>query len=182
MQYTDSEICALYRDAKDKAKQIKILAELNNCSPDEIREVLSRHGAEIQACARMKWTPLLIDRVLALRKEGLTHAKIAYQIGATEKAVRNQLVKIHKKEGEKMRKTGAPDPTYKIQTPPLLEELQKKKDPKRVVAKIGVVLNSVCDDDGEETMAARINLIISIAKEGYQNGIQQSMPILRGES
>ena len=37
---TDVEIQTFYRDARDKKKQIKILAELNACSTDRIKKIL----------------------------------------------------------------------------------------------------------------------------------------------
>lgn len=40
MQMTDGEIRRNYKEAKNKQRQIKILAELNGCSQDEIRKVL----------------------------------------------------------------------------------------------------------------------------------------------
>lgn len=44
MQMTNEEICRSYRQAKDKQNQIQILAELNNCKANEIREILKDSG------------------------------------------------------------------------------------------------------------------------------------------
>jgi len=44
MQMTNEEICRNYRQAKDKQNQIQILAELNNCKANEIREILKDSG------------------------------------------------------------------------------------------------------------------------------------------
>lgn len=38
------EIVVRYRQAKDKSEQLKILAELNACTVDEIIDVLCEHG------------------------------------------------------------------------------------------------------------------------------------------
>ena len=38
--YSDDDIRTLYRQAKNKKLQIKILADLNCCTKDEIREIL----------------------------------------------------------------------------------------------------------------------------------------------
>ncbi len=40
--YTDSEILELYTSVADKKKQIKILAELNACTKDDIHNALLR--------------------------------------------------------------------------------------------------------------------------------------------
>ena len=40
MYFTPSEIRKMYREAKNKRKQIEILADLNDCSVDEIKKIL----------------------------------------------------------------------------------------------------------------------------------------------
>ncbi|MBQ9428594.1 MAG: hypothetical protein IJU41_03505 [Clostridia bacterium] len=45
---TNSEICASYRDAKFKKKQVEILAELNDCGKKEIIKILSDGGFTAQ--------------------------------------------------------------------------------------------------------------------------------------
>ena len=44
MMMTDGEICASFRDAKNRRKQIKILAELNDCKTDKIVDILNKYG------------------------------------------------------------------------------------------------------------------------------------------
>ena len=44
MQLSDSEIVRSYKEAKDKRSQVGVLAELNACSKDYIREILQRNG------------------------------------------------------------------------------------------------------------------------------------------
>ena len=44
---SESQMITLYRDAKDKEKQITILAELNACGTDTITDILRRHGYEL---------------------------------------------------------------------------------------------------------------------------------------
>lgn len=44
MQMTKGDICKEYREAKRKKAQIQILAELNNVSPDYIKEILKEGG------------------------------------------------------------------------------------------------------------------------------------------
>lgn len=41
MQMTNVEIRKMYREFKNKKEQIKILAELNCCTVEEIKEILS---------------------------------------------------------------------------------------------------------------------------------------------
>ena len=44
MQMTDDEIVRHYREARNKAKDITVLADLNDCKPKEIREILIKAG------------------------------------------------------------------------------------------------------------------------------------------
>ena len=43
---TERDICYMYRHAVNQLDQIKILAELNGCSEEEIRDVLEKHGIQ----------------------------------------------------------------------------------------------------------------------------------------
>ena len=54
MQMTDDEIVRHYRDARNKAKDITVLADLNDCKPKEIREILIRAGELPQPVALPK--------------------------------------------------------------------------------------------------------------------------------
>ena len=47
MTMTPAEIAADYRQAKTKTKQITILADLNSCSKDEIKEILLQQGEKL---------------------------------------------------------------------------------------------------------------------------------------
>lgn len=44
MMMSDSEICASYRDAKNKNSQIEVLAELNATTTEHIKEILKSRG------------------------------------------------------------------------------------------------------------------------------------------
>lgn len=44
MQMTNEEIIKSYKEAKDKKKQIKILADLNTCDANVIKEILVEAG------------------------------------------------------------------------------------------------------------------------------------------
>ena len=50
--YTDDDILCSYRDAKDKRSQLKILAEMNLCTTDDIREALMRAGMDGRSLPR----------------------------------------------------------------------------------------------------------------------------------
>lgn len=47
MQMTDGEICSSYREAKNKAEQIQILADLNCTKRADIIEILIKRGEDV---------------------------------------------------------------------------------------------------------------------------------------
>lgn len=58
MTMTDAEIVRHYREAANKAKDIKVLAELNLCAPADIRAILARAGVPgIKAPVRQRPSP-----------------------------------------------------------------------------------------------------------------------------
>ena len=57
---SDEEIVRNYREAKDKKKQVGILADLNVCKPEEIIEILKRGGVPHYALPR-KSSPRLVE-------------------------------------------------------------------------------------------------------------------------
>jgi len=64
MEMTNEEICRNFQQAKNKAGQIKILAQLNLCRTDEIISILQEGG--IQVGSRTKGALLqkeMLDRV-----------------------------------------------------------------------------------------------------------------------
>lgn len=46
MQMTKGDIIKLYKEAKEKKKQIEILSQLNACSPADIRQILIEGGVQ----------------------------------------------------------------------------------------------------------------------------------------
>lgn len=64
MQMTDDEIVRHYREARNKAKDIPILADLNACKPKEIREILIKAGELPQPVAPPKKPELPQDEGL----------------------------------------------------------------------------------------------------------------------
>lgn len=57
MQMSAAEIVREYRTAKDQRAQIKILAELNACSPDHIKKILQENGEPVPQRGRPAKAP-----------------------------------------------------------------------------------------------------------------------------
>ena len=90
MTMSKEEIVRGYRLAKDKNKQVKILAQLNDCDVYTIIEILQSEGAisgisrktpSKKADGRMKYGEETLADVAKLYGEGLSNSQIAEQCG-----------------------------------------------------------------------------------------------------
>jgi hypothetical protein len=77
---TDFEICRSYRNAINPSKQISILAQLNNCKPSAIREVLQRHG-EATKLSKKHLVKDNENELMKLYSDGISDLKIARASG-----------------------------------------------------------------------------------------------------
>lgn len=96
---TDGEIVASYRNATDKAKQLRIIADLTCRTPEQIANVLASYGENIpysplELRPYRKWTADDEARLLKLRREGCTYKEIGELIRHTENSVRSRLSKM----------------------------------------------------------------------------------------
>lgn len=84
LQMSAQEIVTSYKTAADKKKQIKILAELNDCTVGEIEEVLIQLGA-MEKSDRRKPHPRAVqvdgDKARELLAQGLTDEETAAALG-----------------------------------------------------------------------------------------------------
>ena len=92
MSYTDKELINLYKEAKDKNKQIKILADLKCCDVKEILEMLQENGlisGVKKKSEKGKWTPERLGELQHFLDEGLCYRDIGERMGENEKCIRN---------------------------------------------------------------------------------------------
>lgn len=98
---TDGEICAMYRQAKDKKAQIKILVDLAQRPRDSIRETLRANGYIVPD--RIDNTPASQARKAAKLQELLnqkkSRAEIAEAFGVQLSTVNHWLRTPRKKAG-----------------------------------------------------------------------------------
>ena len=100
---SDKDIADMYNGAVDRQKQIKVLAELNACSQDDIKAVLARRGIEVPAPKAHKqkgvrkkyWSVSELVELLSLKESGHTNKALAEHFGRSEIAVRNVLVRMN---------------------------------------------------------------------------------------
>lgn len=64
MTMTDGEITTNVMQAKDQMKQIDIVAELNDVSPEEIKEVLKSQGVDLRKLRRGYRKPRVLSKEL----------------------------------------------------------------------------------------------------------------------
>lgn len=103
MQMSEFEILQDYKSAKDKNKQISILADMNLCSCEEIIEILMKNGAvsgvkKKKSTQRINWTTEMENDVLRLSQEGDSIERIADKLGLKEGAVRSKLTRLNAKK------------------------------------------------------------------------------------
>lgn len=82
MQMTHGEILVSYRQAKNKKEQVKILAELNACTQDEIKKILLETGADVRELPRNRATTAEVTT-----KPKPTYAAPTVEITPTEGSV-----------------------------------------------------------------------------------------------
>lgn len=104
---TEFEIIQSYRQAKDKNKQIGILADLAAMDKQKIIEILINAGEVAGVKAKRKnkstapkrkteWTPELTSDLVRMYDEGLKTPEIAERLGIDNKAVSNKLYRMKK--------------------------------------------------------------------------------------
>ncbi len=98
MWMTESQIYVLYRDARFPDKQIKILSELNDCSAEAIKTILTRRGAEVTRRAKHYGNDLVtadqLREVRRLRRQGASYREISEATGIPPRSVRYYLEKF----------------------------------------------------------------------------------------
>ena len=98
MVMTESEICVSYRQSKNKNEQVKILADLNLCKPEDITELLARNGyitgtpqvkkqKEKKPSSKKEKPAIILERYIGLADRGFTIAETASALGISENAV-----------------------------------------------------------------------------------------------
>lgn len=106
--WTDSEICMLYRQAKNKENQIVILTQLTGLRKIEVEKILEEGGYLTQM------TDLVKERILQLYKQELSDTAIAKELSLAQSQVSTFL-----------RKKGLPPNGKKIQKK---NEIQEGKE------------------------------------------------------
>lgn len=93
MQMTVEEIIRSYTQAKDKSKQIGILADLNECNKEKIRAILISKGCQMPTKGRPRKTSTSTKRTTSTKKkeptstEGKRIIKTEYEYDATRKSI-----------------------------------------------------------------------------------------------
>ena len=105
---TEFEIIQSYRQAKDKNKQIGILADLAGTDKQGIIKILMEAGevtgvktqkkVPVSKKSKVNWTPELTEDLLRLHEEGLKNIEIAERLGVDRKAVANKLNRLREAE------------------------------------------------------------------------------------
>lgn len=102
----EGEICREYRQAKNKNRQIEILAELNATKPQVILDILQANGCISGLKAQLKqepkqgkrqcakWDEAMERELRSLLEQGVSNLEIAERLGVSEGAVRGKLTAL----------------------------------------------------------------------------------------
>lgn len=104
MEMSNGEICARFKQAKDRNEQIGILAELNDCGTAEIMKILADGGcisglpkAKAAKKDKMEWTAETDRELIKWHEAGLGTLEIAERMGLDRQQVQNRKSKLRKK-------------------------------------------------------------------------------------
>ena len=122
MMMSDSEICASYRDAKNKNSQIEVLAELNATTTEHIKEILKSRGVTF---GKRGPKPKAIARELAKAAGAEIHENVLEKMEA-------------KKAEEAAKAAGIPLSEELKESFEKIEKDYEKKEEKQVVPHIRV--------------------------------------------
>lgn len=94
----DDEIASSYRLAKNPAAQVKVLAELNDTTPEEIKRILAKRkvcappvkkaSKKTGKKARHYWTEEELNRAEEMIRQGYSYRQIGEELGMNENATR----------------------------------------------------------------------------------------------
>ena len=108
---TERDICYMYRHSRKPSEQIKIMAELNGCSVEKIKDVLKRNGitpAKPEKANRRKiraenWKVEDLVQLLYLVESGMSIRKLAEYFDRSEAAIGSIRSKINTRQTETAR-------------------------------------------------------------------------------
>ena len=125
MQMTEAEIVKSYQRAEKKREQIKILAELNACQKQDIRDILEKHGEEV---------PKTGNRYTAAKKPEVTEAngskrKQAKRLLKNEEPTESSDLSTRENVGTRQQEVGTESEKqkYAVKTPKAVIELAGRR-------------------------------------------------------
>jgi hypothetical protein len=102
MWMSENQIVTSFRESKHPAAQIKILAQLNDCSPRTIQMILTKHGYPTPQAAKNYGQDVMtgeqVKIIRRMREDGASYQTIADAVGTTKRTVRYLLSKYVNKE------------------------------------------------------------------------------------
>ncbi len=111
MVMTEYDICTFIREARDPAERVKICAQMNLCSPEEIREICVKNGVLIskrvtegKTGRNYRWTDARIEQLRTALDSGKSKKEIAHLFGVTNAAI-SRAIKVHIKKPPVLRDT-----------------------------------------------------------------------------
>lgn len=190
------EICKSYREAKDRAYQIQIMADLNGCRRKDIEEILLKEGLDVEDAKgkgkrKSRFTDAEIMQAykdagevmkVAAENIGLSYSNFVYRMGRIkEKGVQpcdkvditeetNAEIQKEKRQQEDAEREAEKKRVYRQH-----EENSKKYTSDMLeygstYARIDSILSRVSKSDSIETVEASLTLALNILRDAvYKN-------------
>lgn len=166
---TAAEIRKMYRDAKNKKKQLCILAELNGCKPADIRAIINGETDELPPLkATKKYSHLTEEdkqKILQLYREGISKSEIGRRTGRSEssitKTIKEAEMTFTEEQTPEQNEQLLQEITEKITDKPMTEIPSIPTEGVGVVEIAGALLDFVANDLHDHIVE------IKYSKDGY---------------
>lgn len=99
MQMTDGEIRMMYKLAANPKRQVFILAELNNCTPEKIAKIVNAPESMFEKQTRNRWTAAEDAKADELLRLGYSLEDVAIAVGKSRLSVYERRRYLRMKEG-----------------------------------------------------------------------------------
>ena len=177
--YTESEICSLYRQAKNKKSQIEILTQLTGVNKLAIENILKK-GGYLMAEKKPKIMKDIVipnsEKIKELHAQGLTQKEIAKEVGVAQSTVHYYFKKLElepnyrypykKKEGKQVKKQASYDVVEKL-----------KEETKKNVEELKEVLPKPIPD--QEDMPIDYDIVEELSPQQYYELAKVTLELLK---
>ena len=165
--YTESEICALYRQAKNKKLQIEILTQLTGLMDFQIIGILEKGGYLVA-----KKNLVLREKIKELHAQNLTTAEIAKQVNTAYSNAFRYLKELGLEPNIKEEKQVEKESSYDV-----VEKL--KEETKKNVEELKQILPKGIDKVDPDDLPIAYDIVEEISPQQYYELAKLTLDLLK---